>query len=78
MLCAPWLDEIWERRAALSDVPTRLIWGGGDPAFPAPMRERLAAVFERCEVTVHDGIGHFVAEELGERLVPAVEEFLRD
>lgn len=78
MLCVPWLEEIWQRRGVLRDVPARLIWGGADPAFPAPMRERLAAVFERCEVTVHQGIGHFVAEELGKRLVPEVEEFLRD
>jgi len=76
MLCVPWLDDLWQRRAALAGVPARLIWGGADPAFPAPMRERLASVFDRCEVTVHDGIGHFVAEELGERLVPEVETFL--
>jgi len=77
MLCDPWLEEIWERRGALADVPARLIWGGADPAFPAPMRERLASVFDRSEVTVHEGVGHFIAEELGERLTPQVEEFLR-
>ena len=57
-------------------MPARLIWGGADPAFPAPMRERLASVFESCEVTVHAGVGHFVAEEMGARLVPEVAEFL--
>jgi haloalkane dehalogenase len=76
MLCVPWLEELWERRAVLSDVPARLVWGGADQAFSAPMRERLAGVFERCEITVHEGVGHFVAEELGERLVPEVEKFL--
>ncbi|MBW2244578.1 MAG: alpha/beta fold hydrolase [Deltaproteobacteria bacterium] len=76
MLTDPWLGEIWERRAALANIPARLIWGGADPAFPAPMRKRLASVFDHCEVEVHDGIGHFVAEELGERLVPEVAAFL--
>lgn len=75
MLCVPWLDEIWGRRESLSDVPTRLIWGGADPAFPSSMRERLASVFRQHDVIVHDGVGHFVAEELGERLVPEVEAF---
>jgi haloalkane dehalogenase len=72
----PWLEKIWERREALAAIPARLIWGGADPAFPAPMRERLASVFDECEVSIHDGVGHFVAEELAERLVPEVETFL--
>jgi haloalkane dehalogenase len=77
MLCDPWLEQIWERRAAISDVPAQLIWGGADAAFPQPMRERLATVFNTCDVSVHEGVGHFVAEELGARLVPEVERFLR-
>jgi haloalkane dehalogenase len=77
MLCAPWLEEIWKRRSVLSDVPTRLIWGGADPAFPALMRERLAGVFDDCQVSVHEGVGHFIAEELGELLVPEVASFLQ-
>lgn len=39
-------------------------------------RFRCIAVFEECEVSVHDGIGHFVPEEMGERLVPLVEKFV--
>jgi pimeloyl-ACP methyl ester carboxylesterase len=76
MLCHPWLEEIWQRRAALAGVPAQLIWGGADPVFPAPTRERLSAIFERSELTVHDGVGHFIAEELGERLVPQLEHVL--
>ena len=77
MLCVPWLDRLWEQRETLAEVPARLIWGGADPAFPAPMRDRLASVFTRCETIVHEGVGHFVAEELGAGLVPEVEAFLR-
>ena len=76
MLCDPWLDEIWQQREILGGIPARLIWGGADPAFPAPMRERLASVFDDCGVSVHDGIGHFVPEEMGERLTSLVEKFL--
>jgi haloalkane dehalogenase len=76
MLCVPWLDEIWERRSVLSEIPAKLIWGGADPAFPAPMRERLAGVFDCCDQSVHEGIGHFIVEELRERVVPEVGEFL--
>jgi haloalkane dehalogenase len=76
MLCVPWLAEIWARRGVLSGVPAKLIWGGADPAFPAPMRERLAGVFDSCEVSVHEGVGHFILEELAERIVPEVREFL--
>jgi len=77
MLCHPWLDEIWRRRETLANIPARLVWGGADPAFPTPMRERLAEIFERCEITVHEGVGHFVAEDMGERLVGEIEEFLQ-
>jgi len=76
MLCVSWLDDLWNRRETLRKIPARLIWGGADPAFPALIRERLATVFEECEVSVHDGIGHFVPEEMGERLVPLVEKFV--
>jgi haloalkane dehalogenase len=76
MLCVPWLDDIWQRRSVLSGVPAKLIWGGADPAFPAPMRERLAGVFDDCQVSVHQGIGHFIVEELGERVVSEVRGFL--
>ena len=65
------------RRSILSDIPAGLIWGGADRAFPAAMRERLASVFDDCQVSVHDGIGHFVAEELGVLLVPEVASFLQ-
>ncbi len=77
MLCVQWLEELWQRRVVLNDVPALLIWGGADPAFPAPMRERLATVFDECEISVHPGVGHFVAEELGEHLSAEVEPFLR-
>jgi haloalkane dehalogenase len=76
MLCVPWMEEIWQRREALREIPARLIWGGADPAFPTPFRERLASVFDDCEMSVHEGVGHFVPEEMGERLVPLVEKFL--
>ena len=77
MLCVPWMEELWRRRSVLADVPARLIWGGADPAFPASMRDRLASVFDDCQVSVHEGVGHFVAEELGTRLVPEIEAFLQ-
>jgi haloalkane dehalogenase len=76
MLCDAWLAEIWRRRRVLSGIPAHLIWGGADPAFPAAMRDRLETVFEVCSVKVHDGVGHFVAEELGERLAPEIASFL--
>jgi haloalkane dehalogenase len=76
MLCIPWLDEIWQQRDVLATVPAYLIWGGADPAFPPPFRERLASIFDDCDVSVHEGIGHFVPEELGERLVPEIEKIL--
>ena len=76
MLCVPWLDEIWQRRSVLAKVPAKLIWGGADPAFPAPMRERLAGVFDHCDVSVHEGVGHFILEELAERAVAEVGDFL--
>jgi haloalkane dehalogenase len=77
MLCAPWLDEIWQRRDALRHTEAMLVWGGDDPAFPAASRERLASVFEHCRVEVQPGVGHFVAEEMGAALPNLIEDFLR-
>jgi len=77
-LLSPWLAELWERRAALSGKRALLVWGERDPAFPAPMRERLASVFGEARVELQPGVGHFVAEEMGEALVPIVDRFLRE
>ena len=37
----------------------------------------MAGVFDDCQVNVHGGVGHFIAEELGELLVPEVANFLQ-
>lgn len=37
---------------------------------------RLAGVFDCCDVSVYQGVCHFIAEELGERVVPEVGDFL--
>lgn len=76
-LVSPWLGEIWEKRAALRDKRALLVWGARDPAFPPPMRERLASVFNDCETALQPGVGHFVAEEMGTALPPIIDRFLR-
>jgi len=72
-LVDPWLESVWAGREALADRPALLVWGGADPAFPAASRERLAGVFTDCTVDVRDGVGHFVAEELGPELAATID-----
>lgn len=71
-----WLEELWNRRAAVAGTPTLLLWGMRDPIH-APFLRRWRALFPNAAAVTYDDAGHFVPEEVGSGLVPSVREFLR-
>lgn len=71
-----WLADLWDRRGALADTPVALLWGATDPIH-GWMRRRWRAAFPDAVSVVYDA-GHFVPEEVGPRLVPAIRRFLAD
>lgn len=73
-----WLSELWERRAAIREIPTLLVWGTADPAFRTAELRTFEALFANARTIECAGVGHYVQEELGPDLVPPVREFLAD
>jgi haloalkane dehalogenase len=71
-----WLSSLWERRERIADVPTRLVWGMDDRAFrPAELRTFESLFEDSTTVRLH-GVGHYVQEEFGVKLMPLVRTFL--
>jgi pimeloyl-ACP methyl ester carboxylesterase len=74
-----WLDDLEEVRRvlpAIADVPTLLLWGGGDLPVRLQSAAPLQAQFRHAELTVFDGVGHLPYEEVPEAFNRAVIEFL--
>ena len=69
-----WLRRLWDRRGALAGTPVALLWGARDPMHGSMIR-RWRSAFPDAVSVVH-GVGHFVPEALGPRLVPPVRRFL--
>lgn len=73
---SPWLEETWRLASILAAKPTLFVWGEDDPVFRREVLERLCGAFPRNEVQALPGIGHFVAEELGDGLTKRIAGFL--
>lgn len=71
-----WFASLWERRAAIADIPALILWGMKDPTFKEDALERWRSVFADARVVTYPDAGHFVQEEEGSALVPVVERFV--
>lgn len=56
--------------------PTLLLWGGGDPVFPAADGQRLAATLSDARLTIFDGVGHLPHEEAEAAVTRSILQFL--
>lgn len=73
---APWCAGLWERRAALTRIPTRLIWGMRDPAFGPAYLDRWRELLPEAEVLELPGAGHLVQEEAPTEALSVLRHFL--
>lgn len=56
--------------------PTAIIWGAADPYLRTSIAEELAAGIPGAELTLLDGVGHFVMEEAPDAVMAALEKLL--
>ncbi len=70
------LAEIDSRLSLLSRVPRLLVWGAKDFVFDLGILREWQLRWPDADVTVHDDAGHYVHEDVGERVVPRVVEWL--
>ena len=71
-----WYSSLWSERGSIDDVPTLVIWGMKDSTFTQRELERWESFLTNAQTIQLDDIGHFVAEEMGNRLTSLVADFL--
>lgn len=72
---SPFYDSLWSRRGALRDLPTLIVWGTRDPAFPPRMLERWRTALPAAR-TVELPTGHWPHEEMPADVLSALRAFL--
>lgn len=71
-----WLDELWQQRDRLEEIPALVLWGLKDRAFTRRDLERWRGVFREADVRAFTRIGHFPQEEMDEEGWRAIESFM--
>lgn len=71
-----WLASLWAGRERIAGKHALILWGMQDRAFGARELRRWEALFPRHRTIRLAGVGHFVPEEMADRLCPAVADFL--
>ncbi len=69
-------DSLWQRRAALADIPALIIWGMKDRALGPHLLERWRAALPRAEVCPLPDAGHWPHEERPRETARLVGEFV--
>jgi haloalkane dehalogenase len=68
-------ESLWRRRGRLREMPSLIVWGMKDPAFPPHHLARWREVLPRAEV-VELPVGHWPQEEAPEAVIQAMRRFL--
>jgi haloalkane dehalogenase len=66
---------LWDRRAALAELPALIVWGTRDPAFHLPHLARWREALPEAEV-VELPVGHWPQEEAPDEVLRAVRRFV--
>lgn len=64
-----WLNSLWEKRERIADIPTQLIWGMKDPAFPPKGLLPFEEFLRNHQTTKLEKVGHYPQEEQPEVLI---------
>ena len=59
------------------DVPTTMLWGGGDPLFPVEWADGVGEWFTDYELRIVSGAGHFLPLEDPKAFAAAIVDRLR-
>jgi haloalkane dehalogenase len=68
--------SLWERRAALAELPALVVWGLGDSAFPPRYLDRWRSALPRAQVVALADAGHWPLEESPDAVIAALRAFL--
>lgn len=75
---AAFYDDLWDRRDHLAAIPTLILWGLRDRAFPPRFLDRWQQALPAARVVRLEQAGHWPQEEQPEDVLAAVRDFLGD
>lgn len=70
-------DALWRRREELRSIPSLIVWGMKDSAFPPPMLERWKTALPHARIIEIAEAGHWPHEEAPDEVLAAVRGFVR-
>jgi haloalkane dehalogenase len=73
-----WYEALWQKRACIQNKTALILWGMKDFAFRKIELDKLKTMFNYETVQTFEAVGHFVTEELGDKLTPIVSYFLEE
>lgn len=72
----PFLEELWSKREALSDVPFSFVWAEDDPTFGDRELNRWRQFKPDAPVRRLHHASHFLQEDHGDEIAGIIDEFL--
>ncbi|MFZ1702735.1 MAG: alpha/beta fold hydrolase [Saprospiraceae bacterium] len=72
-----WFEELWNKRASISDKPTLFIWGLKDPVIRPQYLSKFQTGFDNNFTIELNTCGHFPQEEEAERVGMEMKKWLR-
>src|SRR5690606_22341331 len=71
-----WVEELWNKRQAISNKPTLFIWGMRDPVIKPHYLDKFQSGFTNTKTIRLEASGHFPQEEQPEVVAKAIIDFL--
>lgn len=73
-----WLARLWDRRAAIADIPTLIVWGMNDRAYGTDILRTWQGLFPEARTVEYADASHYVPEEKGPQLAAEIRDFLAE
>lgn len=71
-----WFAELMRQNERVKYLPTLILWGLKDAAFPQKILQNWSLLMTHAKITAFPDAGHYVFEEKGAALCPLIDGFL--
>ncbi|MCC5940685.1 MAG: alpha/beta fold hydrolase [Balneolaceae bacterium] len=73
-----WFEELWNKKEAITDKPTLLIWGMKDPLIKPILLDKFQSGFSTTQTLKLETCGHIPHEEEPDRVTEEIKTFLQN
>ena len=73
-----WLNELWQHRKIIQDIPALILWGEGDKLVKAEALQKWKDFFHESYVIQFENSGHFLQEQNAEEVARYIDNFIKE